>query len=243
MKAAILREVDRPLEIEEVQVDNPGPREVLIRTGATGVCHSDLHFVEGKYRINMPAVLGHEAAGTVEAVGSQVSYVQPGDRVITCLSVFCGLCDRCLSGRPNLCYREDVVRSPAEPPRLRQGNDRITQMAEISSFAEQMLVQRKRHVQGTGRRALRAACPHRVRGHHRRWRGDQHRQGRARQHGSGHRLRRCGPQRHPGGNPGRGAPGHRHRPGGNQADDGHRIRGHRRHRRVWAATWWRKSET
>ena len=140
MKAAILREVDRPLEIEEVQVDNPGPREVLIRTGATGVCHSDLHFVEGKYRINMPAVLGHEAAGTVEAVGSQVSYVQPGDRVITCLSVFCGLCDRCLSGRPNLCYREDVVRSPAEPPRLRQGNDRITQMAEISSFAEQMLV-------------------------------------------------------------------------------------------------------
>ncbi len=140
MKAAVLREVDRPLEIEEVQVDNPGPREVLIRTGATGVCHSDLHFVEGKYRINMPVVLGHEAAGTVEAVGSQVSYVQPGDRVITCLSVFCGLCDRCLSGRPNLCYREDVVRSPGEPPRLRQGNDRITQMAEISSFAEQMLV-------------------------------------------------------------------------------------------------------
>ena len=140
MKAAILREVDRPLEIEEVQVDNPGPREVLIRTGATGVCHSDLHFVEGKYRINLPAVLGHEAAGTVEAVGSQVSYVQPGDRVITCLSVFCGHCDRCLSGRPNLCHREDVVRSPGEPPRLRQGDDRVTQMAEISSFAEQMLV-------------------------------------------------------------------------------------------------------
>ena len=140
MKAAVLREVDRPLEIEEVQVDNPGPREVLIRTGATGVCHSDLHFVEGKYRINMPAVLGHEAAGTVEAVGSQVNYVKPGDTVITCLSVFCGHCDRCLSGRPNLCHREDVVRAPGEPPRLRQGTDRITQMAEISSFAEQILV-------------------------------------------------------------------------------------------------------
>ena len=140
MKAAVLREVDKPLEIEEVHVDDPGPREVLIRTGATGVCRSDLHFIEGKYRINMPAVLGHEAAGTVEAVGSQVNYVKPGDTVITCLSVFCGHCDRCLSGRPNLCHREDVVRATGEPPRLRQGTDRITQMAEISSFAEQMLV-------------------------------------------------------------------------------------------------------
>ena len=51
MKAAVLREVDRPLEVEEVQVDSPGPREVLIRTRASGICHSDLHFVEGKYSI------------------------------------------------------------------------------------------------------------------------------------------------------------------------------------------------
>ena len=72
MKAAVLREVDRPLEVEEMEIDRPGPREVLIRTGATGVCHSDLHFVEGKYNIPMPAVLGHEAAGTIEAVGDQV---------------------------------------------------------------------------------------------------------------------------------------------------------------------------
>jgi S-(hydroxymethyl)glutathione dehydrogenase/alcohol dehydrogenase len=140
MKAAVLRAINTPLEIEEVQLDSVGPREVLIRTGATGVCHSDLHFVEGKYRIDMPVVLGHEAAGTVEAVGSQVTYVKPGDTVITCLSVFCGHCDRCLSGRPNLCRRQDVVRGPEEPPRLKQGGERITQMAEISSFAEQMLV-------------------------------------------------------------------------------------------------------
>ena len=140
MKAAVLRQVDRPLEIEEVQVDNPSPREVLIRTGATGVCHSDLHFLEGKYSIAMPAILGHEAAGTVEAVGNQVSYLQPGDTVITCLSVFCGHCDRCLSGRPVLCRRDDVVRGPNESSRLRQGDTPITQMAQISSFAEQMLV-------------------------------------------------------------------------------------------------------
>ena len=79
MKAAVLREVNRPLEVEEVQIDSPGPREVLIRTGASGVCHSDLHFVEGKYATQMPIILGHEASGTVEAVGSQVSYVRPGD--------------------------------------------------------------------------------------------------------------------------------------------------------------------
>ncbi|HAI09224.1 MAG TPA: alcohol dehydrogenase, partial [Dehalococcoidia bacterium] len=121
MKAAVLREVDRPLEVEEVEIDRPGPREVLIRTGATGVCHSDLHFVEGKYSIPMPAVLGHEAAGTIEAVGDQVTYVKPGDRVITCLSVFCGHCDRCLSGRPALCRRPDVDRPSSDPPRLHQG--------------------------------------------------------------------------------------------------------------------------
>ena len=140
MKAAVLREVDRPLEVEEVRIDKPGPREVLVRTGATGVCHSDLHFVEGKYAINMPAILGHEAAGTVEAVGEQVSYVRPGDTVILCLSVFCGHCEMCLSGRMVLCSRADVIRTPQEPPRLSQGDTSLTQMALLGSFAEQMLV-------------------------------------------------------------------------------------------------------
>ena len=140
MKAAVLHEVNTPLRIEDVEIDGPGPREVLIRTGASGVCHSDLHFVEGKYSISMPVVLGHEAAGTVESVGEQVFYVKPGDRVITCLSVFCGHCEYCLSGRPVLCTRADVVRSPTEKPRLLQGDTPVTQMAQLSSFAELMLV-------------------------------------------------------------------------------------------------------
>ncbi len=140
MKAAILHEVNQPLQIEEVDIDRPGPREVLIRTGATGVCHSDLHFIEGTYSWPLPVILGHEAAGTVEAVGDQVSYVKPGGRVITCLSVFCGHCDKCLSGRPVLCSKTDVVRSPDDPPRLRQGDTEINQFAHISSFAEKMLV-------------------------------------------------------------------------------------------------------
>ena len=140
MKAAVLREVNVPLEVEEVQVDAPGPREVLVRTGASGVCHSDLHYVEGSYSIPKPAILGHEAAGTIEAVGEQVSYLKPGDTVIMCLSVFCGHCEFCLRGQPVLCTRTDVVRGPEQPPRLRKEGQAITQMAQLGSYAEQMLV-------------------------------------------------------------------------------------------------------
>ena len=140
MKAAVLREVNVPLEVEEVQVDAPGPREVLIRTGASGVCHSDLHYVEGSYSIAKPAILGHEAAGIVEAVGEQVYYLKPGDTVIMCLSVFCGHCEFCLRGQPVLCTRTDVVRGPNQPPRLRKDGEGITQMAQLGSYAELMLV-------------------------------------------------------------------------------------------------------
>jgi S-(hydroxymethyl)glutathione dehydrogenase/alcohol dehydrogenase len=90
MKAAVLHEVNKPLVIEDVSLQKPGPREVLIRTSVAGLCHSDLHFMEGLYPHPLPAVLGHESAGVVEQVGSDVSYVSPGDHVVTCLSVFCG---------------------------------------------------------------------------------------------------------------------------------------------------------
>ena len=140
MKAAVLREINRPLEIEEVAIANPGPREVLIRTGATGVCHSDLHFVEGLYTYPLPLILGHEAAGTIEAVGELVDYVRPGDRVICCLSVFCGTCERCTEGRTVLCPRAGLTRAPGDTPRLSQHGQEINQFANLSSFAELMLV-------------------------------------------------------------------------------------------------------
>jgi len=140
MKAAVFREIHVPLEVEEVDVDRPGPHEVLVRTGATGVCHSDLHYVEGKFNMALPAVLGHEGAGTVEVVGDRVTYVKPGDRAIVCLSVFCGFCEFCMKGRPNLCTRTAVIRQRGEPPRLSQGGAPVTQMANLSTYAEQMLV-------------------------------------------------------------------------------------------------------
>ena len=140
MKAAVLHEVNQPLQIEEVDIASPGPREVLVRTRASGDCHSDLHFVEGLYTTTMPVLLGHEAAGTVEAVGSQVDYVSPGDRVICCLSVFCGQCERCTTGRPVLCSRTGLVRGPDETPRLSQGGKPVTQFANLGAYAEMMLV-------------------------------------------------------------------------------------------------------
>ena len=93
MKAAVLREVGQPLSIEDIEIDGPGPSEVLVRTAAAGVCHSDLHFIEGLYPTKMPIVLGHESAGVVEEIGPLVRHVEPGDHVITCLSVFCGHCE------------------------------------------------------------------------------------------------------------------------------------------------------
>ncbi len=140
MKAAVLREVGKPLVIEDIQVAKPAAREVLIRTAAAGVCHSDLHFVEGSYKHQLPTVLGHESAGIVEAVGSDVRYVAPGDHVITCLSAFCGDCSYCLTGRMSLCQSPDVQRAPGDPPRLSKGDEVVNQFVNLSSYAEQMLV-------------------------------------------------------------------------------------------------------
>jgi S-(hydroxymethyl)glutathione dehydrogenase / alcohol dehydrogenase len=140
MKAAVLYEVGQPLQIEDVAIDKPGPREVLVRTVAAGVCHSDLHFVEGLYPYRMPVVLGHESAGIVEMVGADVTYVKPGDHVITCLSAFCGHCEECLTGHPSICDGRETRRRRGQPPRLAQGEDVVQQFANLSSFAEQMLV-------------------------------------------------------------------------------------------------------
>jgi S-(hydroxymethyl)glutathione dehydrogenase/alcohol dehydrogenase len=140
MRAAILKTIPGPLTIDQVTIDGPGPNEVLVRTAAAGLCHSDLHFMEGKYTVPTPVVMGHESAGVVEAVGSDVSYVRPGDHVITCLSVFCGQCEFCLSGRPNLCNREGTERSAEGPPRLSFAGAPCGQFASLGSFAEQMLV-------------------------------------------------------------------------------------------------------
>jgi S-(hydroxymethyl)glutathione dehydrogenase / alcohol dehydrogenase len=141
MKAAIFHGPNQPLTIEKVDIDEPREREILVRTVASGVCHSDLHFVDGYYMWPTPAILGHEAAGVVEKVGSQVSYVKPGDHVIACLSVFCGFCEECMSGHPNLCSNKQATqRAASDKPRLSQNGQLVNQFADLSSYAEKMLL-------------------------------------------------------------------------------------------------------
>ncbi len=140
MKAAVLYATGQPLVIEDIEVADPDPREVRIRTVCAGVCHSDLHFVNGAYTWRLPAVIGHESAGVVTAVGHDVSYVRPGDHVITCLSVFCGHCRYCTSGRPVLCLRKGLQRKDRTRPRLALNGEPINQFLNLSSYAEEMLV-------------------------------------------------------------------------------------------------------
>ncbi|MEN0074798.1 Zn-dependent alcohol dehydrogenase [Roseicella sp. DB1501] len=141
MKAAVLHAVNEPLTIEEVSLQKPKAREVLVRTAYAGLCHSDLHFIEGLYPHPLPLVPGHEVAGVVEAVGSDVTYLQPGDHVIGCLSVFCGACQQCTSGRTVLCENTEVKMVPGQSRRLSwKGGEVMNQFLNLSAFAEQMLV-------------------------------------------------------------------------------------------------------
>ncbi|TNE29323.1 MAG: Zn-dependent alcohol dehydrogenase [Alphaproteobacteria bacterium] len=140
-KAAILEEVGK-LTIGEVKLADPGPREVLIDTKACGLCHSDLHFIEGAYPHPLPGIPGHEAAGVVRAVGSEVKTVKPGDHVVSCLSAFCGHCEFCVTGRMALCLGGDTRRAPDAAPRIMRadGSGPVMQMLNLSAFCEQMLI-------------------------------------------------------------------------------------------------------
>jgi S-(hydroxymethyl)glutathione dehydrogenase/alcohol dehydrogenase len=140
--AAVFRKVHEPLTIEAVDIDKPQGREVLVRTVATGVCHSDLHVVDGlsRYPTDLPFVLGHEGAGVVEAVGGDVTSMRVGDHVVACLSGFCGTCPQCLSGHPNVCTGGIVARPEAGMPRVSQNGKPFRQFANIASYAEHMLL-------------------------------------------------------------------------------------------------------
>jgi S-(hydroxymethyl)glutathione dehydrogenase/alcohol dehydrogenase len=140
VKAAVLHAPRTPMTIEDVAIEKPKRREVLIRTAAAGLCHSDLHFIEGSYPTPVPVVLGHESAGVVEAVGEDVTYLKPGDHVISCLSVFCGHCEFCLSGRPSICQDPEVKTPPGVAKRLTWKGAHLNQFLNLSSFAEQMVV-------------------------------------------------------------------------------------------------------
>ncbi len=103
MKATILEKVGQPITLGEVRLESLGPHQVRIETGASGVCHSDLNMISGNYGNVTDVVLGHEGAGRVIEVGSEVTLVKPGDRVIALWGAACGLCWQCVRQRTHLC--------------------------------------------------------------------------------------------------------------------------------------------
>src|SRR5580692_260099 len=115
MKAAILREIGKPITIEDVATPSPGAGEVLIRTEACGVCHSDVHLADGDWDLlrpitKVPLILGHEVAGTVEALGEGVTQLKVGDRVgVPWIFWTCGECEFCREGRETLCVKQKIT--------------------------------------------------------------------------------------------------------------------------------------
>lgn len=136
-KAAVMYGVNQPLVIEEIEVDDPQAGEVLVKTSASGVCHSDLHFMEGNYPTAVPIVLGHESAGVVERVGEGVTNVKAGDRVVVAFVASCGFCDNCVQGKPYLCNNSQTL---GRMGRISLNGNSMPQFANMSAFADYQLV-------------------------------------------------------------------------------------------------------
>jgi S-(hydroxymethyl)glutathione dehydrogenase / alcohol dehydrogenase len=139
VRAAVLHECPGWLDVTNLDVGSIAPHEVLVQTRAAGLCHSDLHCIEGTLPVQVPIVLGHESSGIVEAVGSEVTDFRPGDAVIACTSMACGLCAMCSTGRPNMC-QNPPRRAAALDPALSEDGTSVAQFAGLGGFAEQMLL-------------------------------------------------------------------------------------------------------
>ena len=151
IKAAVLYEQgknapfseSKPLKVEEVDLEPPGTGEVLIKTGAAGLCHSDLSMINGVMQRKVPMVPGHEAAGVVEEIGANVTQCQPGDHVVMSFVPICGECEFCITGRSNICSTAFNARATGA---LINGNRRLSLNGKplhhtngVSCYAEYMV--------------------------------------------------------------------------------------------------------
>lgn len=143
-RAALFTDAAKPLEVREVELDPLGPDDVLVRMKAIGICGSDLHVIRGEWQRPTPMILGHEGAGVIEEVGSEVTSVSPGDRVIIHWAPSCGECPACLAGRPATCAK---LRAAIGAGTLLNGTTGITfegapvyRMTAVGAFAEQVAV-------------------------------------------------------------------------------------------------------
>ena len=154
VRAVVLEEVgrprpfatSRPLTVAEVELDDPGPGELLVRVAAAGVCHSDLSVVDGNRPRPVPLVLGHEAAGVVEAVGAGVADVSVGDHVVLTFVPSCGTCATCTAGQPTLCEAASAANAEGRllsgGRRFRRNGVELHHHLGVSAFAERTVVAR-----------------------------------------------------------------------------------------------------
>ncbi|MCH8897303.1 MAG: Zn-dependent alcohol dehydrogenase [Chloroflexi bacterium] len=142
IKAAVLYEINTPLVVETLDLDDPKEGEVLVHLVSAGVCHSDYHVMKGEWQAPLPMVLGHEAAGIVEKVGPGVTLSKPGDHVILNFRPNCGWCKYCTVGRPVLCNGADTARWMMfdGTSRLHKGSQEIYHFARTASFGEYVVV-------------------------------------------------------------------------------------------------------
>lgn len=142
--AAVLRRFGRPQAIERVELRDPGPGEVLVRLAAAGVCHSDVGQADGDWAFPLPAVLGHEGAGIVEALGPDVTGLELGTRVVLTSAPGCGVCEHCIVGRPIRCQRslkamtDGVLTTGATP--LTGAGGSIAAYSLLACFSEHAVV-------------------------------------------------------------------------------------------------------
>ncbi|MEN4401802.1 S-(hydroxymethyl)mycothiol dehydrogenase [Mycolicibacterium senegalense] len=136
VRGVISRSKKQPVELVDIVIPDPGPGEVVVDIIACGVCHTDLTYREGGINDEYPFLLGHEAAGTVEAVGEGVTHVEPGDFVILNWRAVCGECRACKRGRPHLCFD---THNAAQKMTLTDGTE-LTPALGIGAFADKTLV-------------------------------------------------------------------------------------------------------
>ncbi len=137
-QAAVLYEANKPLVIETLDLDDPSDGEVLVKMAGAGVCYSDYHIMKGEWTMPLPMVLGHEAAGVVEKVGTGVSRVKVGDHVVLNFRPNCGTCRPCTIGRPVLCDGVETDRWMMfdGTSRLHKNGESIYHMSRTASFSE-----------------------------------------------------------------------------------------------------------
>jgi NDMA-dependent alcohol dehydrogenase len=145
VRAAVVYQTGQPLEVADVETTALGERDVRVRMGAAGLCHSDVSVQDGSLPWPLPMILGHEGAGTIEAVGTRVTEVAPGDHIAMSAVLSCGRCRYCTNGTPTLCSwgRPYMVESlaPDGPERARDSHGRpLRQMCCLGTMSEQVII-------------------------------------------------------------------------------------------------------